>query len=482
MLQYFLISLTALFLHVRGNIVINDTSSFIVNEDLRLESNWLIQTNSPLCKSLNVIDDLSRTYDHLREIGTLSEKYASEFFEMDYPSTNVCILACVDMGVPIHLVNQIFPERKYVIEEKDYDFKAVTKWFTKQCMRREVGFLSTLDNNVTIYWRKNSNERVFTGEFEKGERNTAWRTTTIGHIFELVDSVTEELLGSYQILHDSIIRVGALVSGINPDFVVTENAIQNVFSHEWVRSQGVKHTFTKVGFQKSRLPSDLFASMSAFYYNNRHEMAREEWRSKGLFVNWWEQDSHMVTMPWELKKYWQTRLKDLVEAWSNTTLELTDIYGLRQYNEGARLLTHVDRTSTHAASLIINVAQGNVAKPWPVEIYDHANRLHEIEMNEGDIVYYESAKCLHGRMRPLEGAGSYYVNLFAHYRPIDDPEWYLKETPKDHEQPLIDLTGVDIAKELSSLSPTREQLHGAEDLFSWWKRVSPSPTNAKDEL
>jgi hypothetical protein len=76
-------------------------------------------------------------------------------------------------------------------------------------------------------------------------------------------------------------------------------------------------------------------------------------------------------------------LLTLVESWTNTTLELTDIYGLRRYNEGARLLSHVDRINTHAASLIINVAQGNTSEPWKVEIYDLANRLHEVDMNEG---------------------------------------------------------------------------------------------------
>jgi hypothetical protein len=35
-------------------------------------------------------------------------------------------------------------------------------------------------------------------------------------------------------------------------------------------------------------------------------------------------------------------------------------------------------------------------------------------MQEGDIVYYESARCLHGRMKPL--MGEFYVNIFAHYR------------------------------------------------------------------
>ena len=79
------------------------------------------------------------------------------------------------------------------------------------------------------------------------------------------------------------------------------------------------------------------------------------------------------------------------------------------------MLSHVDKIVTHAVSLIINIAQFNVTEPWMVEIYDHANRLHEIEMEPGDIVYYESAKLLHGRMKPLTGPGSYYVNLFAHY-------------------------------------------------------------------
>jgi hypothetical protein len=118
----------------------------------------------------------------------------------------------------------------------------------------------------------------------------------------------------------------------------------------------------------------------------------------------------------ELRYYWQNRLKELVEQWSGIELEVTDMYGLRQYEDGARLLTHVDRQETHAASLIINIEQHSMREPWPVEIFDFANRLHEIDMSPGDIVYYESARCLHGRNRPL--SGGYYVNLFAHYRPI----------------------------------------------------------------
>jgi hypothetical protein len=49
-------------------------------------------------------------------------------------------------------------------------------------------------------------------------------------------------------------------------------------------------------------------------------------------------------------------------------LEQTDMYGMREYTKGARLLTHVDREATHAASLIVNIAQENVTRPWTVEV------------------------------------------------------------------------------------------------------------------
>ena len=105
----------------------------------------------------------------------------------------------------------------------------------------------------------------------------------------------------------------------------------------------------------------------------------------------------------------------MIEAWSGVEVDITDMYGMREYTKGARLITHVDRVETHAASMIVNIAQENVTQPWTVEVYDHANRLHEVVMEPGEIVYYESAKALHGRNTPLYSGN--YVNLFTHYRP-----------------------------------------------------------------
>lgn len=180
-------------------------------------------------------------------------------------------------------------------------------------------------------------------------------------------------------------------------------------------------------------------------------------------------------------------MRELVEAWAGTELETTDMYGMREYTEGARLLTHVDRESTHAASLIVNIAQENVSRPWTVEVYDHADRLHEVVMEPGDIVYYESAKALHGRNTPLQSG--HYINLFTHYRPLDDPEWYLKDTPEGTPEPLIDVgecrlegrpdqysQGAVVCENSAvgpHLSPTLHTASSGTDLFNWWEKVGP---------
>jgi hypothetical protein len=117
-----------------------------------------------------------------------------------------------------------------------------------------------------------------------------------------------------------------------------------------------------------------------------------------------------------------------------------------------------------------------------VEIYDFADRLHEVVMDPGDIVYYESAKCLHGRNTPLDG--DFYVNLFAHYRPIGDDTWFLKPNPPGTPEPLLDIGKCTVNSHsfahgqqavtceneaVTMLSPTMHTINNSDDLFKWWK-------------
>ena len=70
-----------------------------------------------------------------------------------------------------------------------------------------------------------------------------------------------------------------------------------------------------------------------------------------------------------------------------------------------------------SVSGIINVAQ-DVREDWPLLIMGHDNQFHNVTLAPGDIVFYESAKLLHGRPTPLEGA--YYANIFIHF---NFPSW-----------------------------------------------------------
>jgi hypothetical protein len=55
------------------------------------------------------------------------------------------------------------------------------------------------------------------------------------------------------------------------------------------------------------------------------------------------------------------------------------------------------------------------AEPWPIFIEDFQGRTHEVLLTSGDILFYESSKCFHGRPRPFNG--TWYSSIFVHYHP-----------------------------------------------------------------
>ena len=54
-------------------------------------------------------------------------------------------------------------------------------------------------------------------------------------------------------------------------------------------------------------------------------------------------------------------------------------------------------------------------------IEDHEGNLHSVNLEPGEMLFYESAKCLHGRMTTFKGR--YYGGIFLHYQPVDREIW-----------------------------------------------------------
>mmetsp|Transcript_36452 Transcript_36452/g.53441 ORF Transcript_36452/g.53441 Transcript_36452/m.53441 type:complete len:560 (-) Transcript_36452:131-1810(-) len=407
-------------------------------------------------------------------------------------SANDCPAVCVEMGVDANYVTTPLPSRIYHPHTKPKS--SIAEWFNDECMHAEMGVINYHSPTpLKIMWiAAGSGAPQESHRVEYGERATLFVNSFLGHEFEFWDGDSNEVVGRHTVKHTGVIAIGT-PSRYRSDDRDFHKEIKNTHNNEWSRHNRVKRTFSPLGFAKGRLPDDLWGSLGAYYYNNRKNAILEEWSGKGVFVNWWEHNVNFIQIPLRLKRVWQDQIKRLIEGWVGEELDTTDMYGMRQYEEGARLLTHVDREKTHAASLIINIAQGNLTQDWPVEVYDHDDRLHEVIMTPGDIVYYESARCLHGRNRPLQGSGAYYVNLFAHYRPKGDPDWLHKENPEGAPEPLVDVgeckrvndeegwetrfsEGVIQCEDERvglNLSPTRHKARSGNDLYDWWRSVSP---------
>mmetsp|Transcript_37258 Transcript_37258/g.67033 ORF Transcript_37258/g.67033 Transcript_37258/m.67033 type:complete len:516 (+) Transcript_37258:68-1615(+) len=499
-----LAALTNVPLQTAAHQVISSLTDLPFDENDHLSSHILAYPASGPCSSLieSAMPGGANLYHHtpIAVEGDAATALFGDRLQSDVPITDVkqCPAVCLDRGVDSSLVGHPVPEKYFNPKENEEHNSFANFVGSLSCGRVEFGFINYTPSTLSLYWVNHNDEKVYHSPLERMEKNTRFIHTYIGHRFVAEDQASKKFM-DHTVEFNGVIGVSNHVNTHRHRDIRSE--VQSTMRGEWQKHLQVKRTFSSLGFTKGRLPDDVFASMRAYYYNNRDPPHRlqEEWTSKGLYVNHWESDCNFIQIPWDLKKIWQYRLKDVVQEWVGVEIEQTDLYGIRQYEAGARLLTHVDRITTHAVSLIVNIAQGNLSSPWTVEVYDHANRLHEVAMQPGDIVYYESAKALHGRNTPLEGG--YYANVFTHYRPINDPNWYTKENPVGTPEPLIDVGKCELVGKLNAfsvgavkcenpaigphLSPKMFTAESGEDLYQLWLSVGPAfddETTTSDEL
>ena len=130
------------------------------------------------------------------------------------------------------------------------------------------------------------------------------------------------------------------------------------------------------------------------------------------------------------------------EEWSGVPLKGALAYGLRAYRNSSSLLMHVDKSLTHIISCIFHIDSSEESEPWPIVIEDFQGNTNEVVLTSGDMLFYESSKCIHGR--PRNFTGSWYSSIFVHYHPVNwdtrkrDLEGHYAVPPHWHEQAPID--------------------------------------------
>ncbi|KAL7537318.1 hypothetical protein ACHAXR_007727 [Thalassiosira sp. AJA248-18] len=182
--------------------------------------------------------------------------------------------------------------------------------------------------------------------------------------------------------------------------------------------------YTDVGFKKMRVPEHLWTILSEFWDETManggiENLETEYWPEANTYTNHWSSVSKMKYIHVLHDPIW-IMVENAVKEWipQAKSFSRSSLYGIRVYTEGSILATHVDRDPL-VTSAIINVDQ-DTDEPWPLEVYDHDGRAHNITMQPGDMVLYESHSVLHGRPFPLKGR--YFANIFVHFKPFFDED------------------------------------------------------------
>lgn len=186
----------------------------------------------------------------------------------------------------------------------------------------------------------------------------------------------------------------------------------------WKTEAELIPNFTPLGFEKSKMPVETYQQLKAFLDDNK-QLAEKEFQSLDYLSNDSIHPAAMVELPVALKELAAESIKPIIEEWSGVEVVCTSVYGIRCYHQGTTLGPHRDTIDTHILSAIVNIDQ-SVTEDWPLEIEDNYYRSHEVFLSPGEIVLYESARLLHGRISPLQGQS--FCNMFIHFMPVSN-DW-----------------------------------------------------------
>lgn len=184
----------------------------------------------------------------------------------------------------------------------------------------------------------------------------------------------------------------------------------------------IRQNYTDIGFKKIKTPKPLWDMLSEFWAKNKDNQSNENWPPGNTYTNHWHAPTRVANIEntrlrgggYDLKQKLWDAAKSTIEEWTNQELVQCSLYGIRIYTRGSMLNSHVDRLPL-VSSAIINV-DSDVEEPWPLEVIGHDGRAHNVTMEPGDMVLYESHSIIHGRPFPLKG--NYVANLFVHFEPI----------------------------------------------------------------
>ena len=182
-----------------------------------------------------------------------------------------------------------------------------------------------------------------------------------------------------------------------------------------VHSALLCQNFTEYGWGVTRAPQAVIDKLRKRLHDGlaqeEHDIVREDFISSIETV-----EESIFLHDHDMNQEILQELLPLHEAWAGVELVPNNAYGLRVYREGTNVNMHLDRSDLVISS-ILHIDHGPNDEPWPLVIEDFHGNTNEVYLESGDMLFYESSKCLHGR--PVKMKGEYYSSLYSHYSPKD---------------------------------------------------------------
>jgi hypothetical protein len=379
---------------------VHTEDDLLFNSQNRLMTNIVLFQQETCARELIQWRDENQKYSYHRQLYLMSNKFAESYQKRKEEQMKGCHAVCISIGT---LKEDITTQLPAYIYTRSDNFK---QWH-RLCQNVELGILSMFDHDVIVRASDPAPDGTFPESFTLQPKNLIWSTTPLCSNYSIT-SLDGSLLSSFTSCYSGInvLNGSAADTDIphNPPYTLPLSAINASLQSYWNQSQSLSRTFTKYGFEKVRLPPDLWSSISTYFHNNRHAISIDYQQLENLqTVNWWNSTSHRlkkIEIPPILKRYWSQLLCFYVEMWSHDgvpfstphKLQFDSTSGFRVFSRGSYQLAHVEDRRHTAFTVMINIDQIELFVPWVAQIYDSYGRLHEVTMTPGDILVYEVSR------------------------------------------------------------------------------------------
>ena len=166
------------------------------------------------------------------------------------------------------------------------------------------------------------------------------------------------------------------------------------------------------GYVLGKLPSSIASDINELYLKTK-KWTRKEHKEEALCIEGDSEISALARYEGQRDRITQMLLPYHEDIFGYK-LKSHLMYGVRTYKKGATLDMHQDKLATHHVGSIVVVDKDlNGEEDWPLAILDHKGKEHRVNINVGDIFYYEAAILPHGRPYPL--LGNSYSIIMNHF-------------------------------------------------------------------